>query len=206
MAGIAGTGTTDAAGRPACPDADTVAQARRLLAEGQGPVGVFAGLALRSGDRPAAVWAVCRALGVPDARVRERLGRVAEALFAEYGPDEEESVGELLELLGVFDVPRTLDGHEQEVLGLLKTAGAALGGISSGVAHGLSRRFVKGELTAAFLLLARQPVRQPRGNAATFWGTLAAAGALLPPPADPGTAAQVAQVLAECRRHTAEAH
>ncbi|MEU2392728.1 hypothetical protein [Streptomyces sp. NPDC007369] len=204
MNGIAGTGTTGAAGGRACPGADTVALARRLLAEGQGPVGVFAGLAVRSGDRNAAVRAVCRALGVPDARVQEQLGRTAE-LFAEFGPDEEESLGELLELLGVFDVPRTLDEREQEVLRLLKTAGGALGGIRGGVFHGLSRSFLKGELTAAFLMLARQPIRQPRGNPAKFWAALAAAGALLPPPADPGTAAQVAQVLAECRRHTAEA-
>ncbi|MFK0252306.1 hypothetical protein [Streptomyces sp. NPDC090445] len=204
MAGIAGTGTTGAAGGRACPDADTVAQARRLLAEGQGSDAVFAGLAAHSGDRSAAAWAVCRALGVPDARVREELGRAAE-LIAEFGPDEDETLGELLELLGVFDVPRTLDGREQEVLELLQAAGAALGGIRGGVWHGLSRRFLKGELTAAFLLLARQPGRRPRGNADRFWAALATAGALLPPPADPETAAQVAQVLAECRRHTAEA-
>ncbi|MGW4686308.1 hypothetical protein ACWEPM_15595 [Streptomyces sp. NPDC004244] len=203
MDGIARTGTPGAADGGARPDPDTVALARRLLAEGQGPVGVFAGLAARSGDRSAAAWAVCEALGVADARVREELGRAAE-LFAEFGPDEDDLLGELLEMLGLFDVPRALDGREQEVLGLLQAAGAALGGIRGGVGHGLSRRFVKGELTAAFLLLARQPVRKSRGNTTTFRAALAAAGALLPPPVDPATAAQVAQVLDECRRHTAE--
>ncbi|MGW5348531.1 hypothetical protein [Streptomyces sp. HUAS TT3] len=115
---------------------------------------MLAALAARSGDRPAAAWAVCQALGGADARVREELGRSAE-LFAGFGPDEDGRLGEIPELLGSFDVPRALDEREQEVLGLLQAAGAALGGVRGGVGHGLSRRFVKGELTAAFPLLAR---------------------------------------------------
>ncbi|MFD0269455.1 hypothetical protein ACFVGY_23230 [Streptomyces sp. NPDC127106] len=186
-------------------DEALVAQARDLLAEPADPVAVFAVLAARTGDGPGSVWAVCLALGIPAAAVARRLGSSSEELLGEFAPGEETELGEFLELLGCFDVPRSLDAREAEVLALLNAARRALGGVGSGVAHSLHRKFVTGELTSAFLLLARVRPRPQRGDAAAFWEALVAAGALLPVPEDGETAERIAQTLAQCRERAAEA-
>ncbi|MEV7547558.1 hypothetical protein [Streptomyces sp. NPDC089915] len=55
----------------------------------------------------------------------------------------------------MFDVPKVLDERGREVRRLLGVALTASGGLGSGHALNLSRRFLKGELTEAFLSLVK---------------------------------------------------
>lgn len=129
------------------------------------------------------------------------LGSDPRELYSEFGPGEEDLCGWVLELHGVFDVPRLLDEREEEVQRLLRDAFGASGGIASGVALGLTRSLFKGELVAAFLCLAGKQPRAPRGRPVQFWKALCAAGALL----EFGDDDRGREALARCRRSLADA-
>ncbi|WP_406461273.1 hypothetical protein OHB07_05825 [Streptomyces sp. NBC_00111] len=179
-----------------------VAEAGNMLREGREPAGVFAELAVRTGDGPSAVTAVCLALGLPPSEVEARLDGEAGEFVRIFSAGEEDVCGEVLETSGVFDVPRTLDERGTETRRLLGVAVAAAGPLGSGYAFRLSRRFVRGELTGAFLLLVRVGPRVGSSRAAAFWTALSVAGAHLlsgPGEEDP----EVERALGECRRRLA---
>ncbi|WP_158836014.1 hypothetical protein, partial [Streptomyces sp. NRRL S-350] len=68
-----------------------------------------------------------------------RLDDCHDALLAHPRPGSEADTGELLEALGVFDVPAPLDARDQAVIGHILTAIDAMGGIRPGHQHGLTR-------------------------------------------------------------------
>ncbi|WP_345657684.1 hypothetical protein [Streptomyces siamensis] len=177
--------------------------AHERLEAGCAPVAVFAELAARTGDWPLSAWAVCLALGIPAPDVAGRFARGMGGIATEFHPGEEELCGEVLETVGLFDVPRPLDERGTEIACLLTTAAGALGGMPSGRALTLSRRHVRGELTAMFLSPARTPPRRERARPAEYWAALSAAGDLLLQ-AGGEEGREVERALQECRRHAAE--
>ncbi|GAA2086245.1 hypothetical protein GCM10009759_06820 [Kitasatospora saccharophila] len=183
-------------------DGSLVATARERLRTGAAPAVVCGELAARTPRWSDAALAVGLARGIPEAELRERLagGRQWQD---EFHPGEEEEYGELLEMHGVFDVPKQLDEREEVIAGHLRAAWAAMGGMGGGYAVGLSRRFVRGELSSAFRTLARFGPRRGRGRPAEFWTAMVAAGELLDP-ADGDERGTVAQALDESRRRLAE--
>lgn len=185
-------------------DGALVMRARSSLEAGGAPVRVFAELAAQTGDWTASVWAVCLALEVPASDVKQRLGHGAGEFPSHFHPGEEVLCGEVLESVGLFDVPRPLGERGTEIQRLLKAAMGASGGLRSGHALGLSRRFGRGELTGAFLLLARTVPRRERGRHAEYWAALCTAGELL---LQVGSEEDrdVEQALQECRQRTVEA-
>lgn len=181
-----------------------VEAAGNMLRKGREPAGVFAELAARTGDGPSAVTAVCLALGLPPSEVEARLDGEAGEFVTLFSAGEEDVCGEVLETSGVFDVPRTPDERGTETRRLLGVAVAAAGPLGSGYAFRLSRLLAKGELTGAFLLLARVGPRLGRSSATEFWAALSTAGAHLlsgPEGEDP----EVERALGECRRRLAGA-
>ena len=180
-----------------------VAAARERLRAGADPAVVCGELAARTPRWLEAAVAVGVARGMAEAELRERLAGYEQAQD-EFHPGEEEEYGHLLEIHGVFDVPKRLDEREQAIAGHLRAAWGAMGGLGSGHATGLSRRFVRGELSSAFRMLARFGPRRDRGRPAEFWAAVVAAGELLDP-ADGDEHGTVAQALAESRRRLAEA-
>jgi hypothetical protein len=179
-----------------------VTMARERLRTGAAPAVVCGELAVRTPRWSDAALAVGLARGIPEAELRERLAG-DQQWQDEFHPGEEEEYGELLEMHGVFDVPRQLDEREEVISGHLRAAWAAMGGMGSGHAVGLSRRFVRGELSSAFRMLARFGPRQGRGRPAEFWTAMVAAGELLDP-ADGDERGTVAQAIDESRRRLAE--
>ncbi|MEU1288177.1 hypothetical protein [Kitasatospora sp. NPDC005856] len=87
-----------------------VALARRTLSRGATPAATYA-LIARLGHQPLPVArAVCLALAIPLAETTRRLADCHDALLADPRPNSEADTGELLEALGVFDVPVSLTG------------------------------------------------------------------------------------------------
>ncbi|MET8975946.1 hypothetical protein ABZX85_10020 [Streptomyces sp. NPDC004539] len=133
--------------------------------------------AVRQGAEPrATALAICTRLGIPRAEAESRL-RAADALFTESGPGSEPDLALFLDTGHVFVVDRPLDERETEIRDLLVRATGAMGRVPSGLAHSLGRWWRTGELTRAFLVLARR--EQVRGDAGAYWSALAAAGELL---------------------------
>ncbi|MEU6232340.1 hypothetical protein [Kitasatospora sp. NPDC047058] len=126
------------------PPPDTLA--RHALARGSTPAEAYALLARRSGERLLSARAVCLALSIPLVETTRRLADCA--LLADPRPGSEADTGELLEALGVFDVPVPLDTTGLAVVDLFLTAIDAMGGIRAGHRHGLDRWFTTGNLTA----------------------------------------------------------
>ncbi|MFF7991550.1 hypothetical protein ACFZDG_17365 [Kitasatospora xanthocidica] len=153
--------------------------ARHLLGTAATPAQAYATLARRTGDPLRSARAVCTALGIPAAETTRRLGACYHALLAHPRPDSEADTGELLEALGVFDIPATLTPTERAVIDLFLIAIDAHGSIRPGHQHGLDRWFTTGNLTTAYLsLTAARPL--PRtGDPTTYWTTLTTAGELL---------------------------
>ncbi|MFD5933504.1 hypothetical protein [Streptomyces sp. NPDC060333] len=110
-----------------------------------------------------------------------RLGRGPERLQDEFHPGEEEDYDLLLEIHGVFDVPKQLDERKPVIAEHLRTAWAATGGLRSGHAINLSRLFVTGELSLASRTLAPLGPRHGPGRPTELWTAMAAASELLDP-------------------------
>ncbi|MEV7598651.1 hypothetical protein AB0O91_14840 [Kitasatospora sp. NPDC089797] len=170
--------------------------ARHALSRGRTPAEAYALLARRTKQPLPAARAVCLALSIPLAETTRRLNDCYDALLADPRPGTEADTGELLEALGVFDVPKTPTPTELAVIDLFLIAIDALGGIRAGHQHGLSRWFTTGNLTAAYLsLTAARPL--PTGDPTRYWAALVTAGELLltTPTPDP----RVKPALTHCR-------
>ncbi|MFD6916822.1 hypothetical protein [Streptomyces virginiae] len=184
-------------------DESLVAVARERLRAGVEPGVVCGELAARTRRWLDAALAVGQARGIPKADLRKRLGGERELLQDEFRPGEEEDYGLLLEIHGVFDIAKQLDEREVVIAEHLRTAWAATGGLGSGHAVSLSRRFVTGELSLAFRTLARFGPRHGPGRPTEFWTAMVAAGELLDP-TDGDEHGSVAQALDESRVRLAE--
>ncbi|MFE4517961.1 hypothetical protein ACFRMQ_27665 [Kitasatospora sp. NPDC056783] len=156
-----------------------VTLARHTLSRGATPAATYALLA-RLGHPPfPCAEAVCLALDIPPAETARRLGECHGALLTNPRPDSEADTGEVLEALGIFDVPKDLTPTERAVVAHFLTAVDAMGGIRPGHRHGLQRWFTTGNLITAYLsLVAARPM--PRtGDPARYWTALVTAGELL---------------------------
>ncbi|MER7672807.1 hypothetical protein ABTY61_30745 [Kitasatospora sp. NPDC096128] len=177
--------------------------ARHALNRGLTPAEAYAVLARRTGEPLPAARAVCLALSIPLAEATIRLNDCYEALLADPRPGAEADTGELLEALGVFDLPTTLTPTEHAVVDLFLTAIDAHGALRAGHRHGLARWFTTGNLTAAYLSLAATHPRPTTGDPAQYWTTLVRAGELLATSPDPDP--RITYALTTCRTH-ATAH
>ncbi|MER7671901.1 hypothetical protein ABTY61_26055 [Kitasatospora sp. NPDC096128] len=177
--------------------------ARHALDRGHTPAEAYTILARHCGEPLPAARAVCLALSIPLAEVTIRLNDCYDALLANPRPNSEADTGELLEALGVFDVPRTLTPTELAVVDHFLTAIDAMGGIRAGHQHGLARWFTTGNLTAAYLSLTAAHPLPTTGNPTRYWTTLVEAGELLTttPTPDP----RIKPALAQCRSRAARA-
>ncbi|MFF4921728.1 hypothetical protein ACFY4B_14175 [Kitasatospora sp. NPDC001261] len=156
-----------------------VTLARHTLSRGATPAATYALLA-RLGHPPLPVArAVCLALDIPHAETTRRLAECYDALLADPRPDTETDTGELLEALGVFDVPKSLTDTELAVVEHFLVAIDAMGGIRPGHHHGLQRWFTTGNLISAYLSLAAAHPLPRTGDPALYWTTLVTAGELL---------------------------
>ncbi|MBD0670437.1 hypothetical protein ACIQOW_31730 [Kitasatospora sp. NPDC091335] len=153
--------------------------ARHTLSRGATPAATYA-LIARLGHQPLRVArAVCLALDIPQAETTRRLTDCYDALLADPRPDTESDTGELLEALGVFDIPKSLTDTELAVVEHFLVAMDAMGGIRPGHQHGLQRWFTTGNLTDAYLSLAAAQPLPRTGNPTLYWTTLVTAGELL---------------------------
>ncbi|MGW3229798.1 hypothetical protein [Kitasatospora sp. NPDC001095] len=174
--------------------------ARHTLSRGTTPAATYALLA-RLGHRPLPVArAVCLALDIPQAETTRRLADCYDALLADPRPDSASDTGELLEALGVFDIPKSLTDTELAVVEHFLTAVDAMGGIRPGHRHGLNRWFTTGNLTAAYLSLTATHPLPRTGDPARYWSTLTTAGELLATtlPSD----RRIRYALTHCRTRT----
>ncbi|MFE4971544.1 hypothetical protein ACFRAR_05435 [Kitasatospora sp. NPDC056651] len=172
--------------------------ARHTLSRGATPAATYALLA-RLGHKPVpCAQAICLALDIPPAETARRLEECHDALLANPRPDTESDTGELLEALGVFDVPQELDETGHAVVALLLAAIDAMGGIRPGHQHGLQRWITTGKITTAYLSLAATHPLPRTGDPGTYWSSLTAAGELLTAAA-PRPDARVKNALTHCR-------
>ncbi|MFJ2861799.1 hypothetical protein [Kitasatospora sp. NPDC087314] len=175
--------------------------ARHALDRGHTPAEVYAFLARRSRKPLPAARAVCLALDIPLTEATRRLNDCFDALLANPRPGTEHDTGELLEALGVFDVPKELDPRDLAIVDLFLAAIDALGGIRAGHQHGLARWFTTGNLTVAYLSLAATQPRPTTGDPTHYWTALVTAGELLAtaPSPDP----RIKSALTHCRTQAA---
>ncbi|MBD0671923.1 hypothetical protein [Streptomyces sp. CBMA156] len=153
--------------------------ARHALTRGHTPAATYALLAKRSGKPFPSARAVCLALTIPLAETTRRLTECHDALLTNPRPGTEADTGEVLEALGVFDVPKSLTDTELAIVELLLTAIEAHGSLRPGHHHGLNRWFTTGNLTTAYLSLTTTHPLPRTGNPARYWTTLVTAGELL---------------------------
>ncbi|MFE7530902.1 hypothetical protein ACFU7Y_35090 [Kitasatospora sp. NPDC057542] len=172
--------------------------ARHALSRGTTPAATYALLARK--PLPSA-RAVCLALTIPLAETTRRLDDCYDALLANPRTGSETDTGELLEALGVFDVPASLTTTELAVVDHFLIAVDAMGGIRPGHQHGLNRWFTTGNLTAAYLSLAAAHPLPRTGNPTLYWTTLVTAGELLTTTPTPDTRLKYA--LTHCRTQAA---
>ncbi|MFI6156915.1 hypothetical protein ACIBCA_30005 [Kitasatospora sp. NPDC051170] len=173
--------------------------ARHLFDTGSTPAEVYANLARRTRDPLRSARAVCAALTIPATEANHRLDECYHALLANPRPGSESDTGELLEALGIFDIPKQLDDRETAIVELFLTAIDALGGIRAGHQHGLTRWITTGNLTTAYLsLTAARPLART-GDPVRYWSALVQAGELLTTTPNPDS--RLAYALTQCRTH-----
>ncbi|MFJ9458083.1 hypothetical protein ACIRST_23725 [Kitasatospora sp. NPDC101447] len=175
--------------------------ARHALARGATPAQAYALLARRTRQPLPSARAVCLALDIPLTEAARRLDDCYGSLLANPRPDSEADTGELLEALGVFDVPAALTDTDRAVIDLFLAAIDAMGGIRPGHQHGLDRWFTTGNLTTAYLSLAAAHPLPCTGDATTYWATLVTAGELLA--TSPAPDGRIRLALAHCRTRAA---
>ncbi|RGD61808.1 hypothetical protein DR950_32325 [Kitasatospora xanthocidica] len=171
--------------------------ARHALSRDHTPAETYALIARRTGRPFPSARAVCLALSIPLAETTRRLADCYDALLADPHPNSENDTGELLEALGVFDIPKSLTDTELAVVDLFLTAVDAMGGIRPGHRHGLQRWFTTGNLTAAYLSLAAARPMPRTGSPVLYWATLVTAGELLTTTPSPDT--RIKYALVRCR-------
>ncbi|MEV7187589.1 hypothetical protein [Kitasatospora sp. NPDC093102] len=175
--------------------------ARHALSRGTTPAATYALLARRTHKPLPSARAVCLALTIPLAETTRRLNDCYDALLANPRPNSETDTGELLEALGVFDIPASLTDTELAIVDHFLTAIDAMGGIRPGHQHGLSRWFTTGNLTTAYLSLAAAQPLPRTGDPARYWTTLTTAGELLTTTPNPDT--RITYALTHCRAQAA---
>ncbi|MFJ9442380.1 hypothetical protein ACIRRH_10965 [Kitasatospora sp. NPDC101235] len=175
--------------------------ARHALSRGTTPAATYALLTRRTRKPLPSARAVCLALTIPLAETTRRLDDCYDALLANPRPGSETDTGELLEALGVFDVPASLDATGLAVVELFLVAIDAMGGIRAGHQHGLSRWFTTGNLTAAYLSLAAARPLPRTGDPTRYWTALITAGELLTTTPNPDT--RIKYALTHCRTQAA---
>ncbi|MBD0670923.1 hypothetical protein [Streptomyces sp. CBMA156] len=175
--------------------------ARHALTRGHTPAATYALLARRTQKPLPSARAVCLALTIPLAETTRRLADCHDALLADPRPNSETDTGEVLEALGVFDVPKSLTDTGLAVVDLFLTAIGAMGGIRAGHRHGLQRWFTTGNLTTAYLSLAAARPLPRTGNPAQYWTTLVTAGELLATTPSPDR--RIIYALVHCRTQAA---
>ncbi|MEU8921859.1 hypothetical protein AB0D10_13120 [Kitasatospora sp. NPDC048545] len=183
------------------PSPSLTTLARHALSRGTTPAAAYALLARRTREPLPSARAVCLALSIPLAEVTRRLNDCYHALLANPRPSSEADTGELLEALGVFDVPVTLDPTGRAIVAHFLTAVDAMGGIRSGHQHGLTRWFTTGNLATAYLSLAAAHPTPRTGDPAVYWTALVTAGELLTTTPNPDT--RIGYALAHCRTQAA---
>ncbi|MGW2868726.1 hypothetical protein [Kitasatospora sp. NPDC001225] len=176
--------------------------ARHALSRGRTPSETYALLAKRTREPLPSARAVCLALTIPLAETTRRLDDCYDALLADPRPDSETDTGELLEALGVFDIPKSLTDAELAVVEHFLVAIDAMGGIRPGHRHGLQRWFTTGNLTTAYLSLTAVRPMPRTGSPVLYWETLVTAGELLTTTPHPDT--RLAYALAHCRTQAAK--
>ncbi|MFE7592941.1 hypothetical protein ACFU6K_26370 [Kitasatospora sp. NPDC057512] len=175
--------------------------ARHALSRGATPAATYA-LIARLGHPPLpSARAVCLALTIPLAETTRRLNDCYDALLADPRPDTENDTGELLEALGVFDIPKSLTDTELAVVDHLLTAVDAHGSLRPGHHHGLTRWFTTGNLTTAYLSLTATHPHPRTGDPTRYWTTLTTAGELLTTTPNPDT--RIRYALTHCRTQAA---
>ncbi|MFE4974380.1 hypothetical protein ACFRAR_20015 [Kitasatospora sp. NPDC056651] len=171
--------------------------ARHTLSRGATPAATYALLA-RLGHKPVpCAQAVCLALDIPLPDITRRLDECHDALLANPRPNTEADTGEVLEALGVFDVPATLTPTQHTVIALLTTAVNAHGNLRPGHHHGLQRWFTTGNLTTAYLSLATTNPLPRTDDPTLYWTTLTTAGELLTTTPNPDP--RLTYALTHCR-------
>ncbi|MFJ9691861.1 hypothetical protein [Kitasatospora sp. NPDC101183] len=169
--------------------------ARHLLHTGATPAETYANLARRTRQPLRSARAVCAALTIPATEANHRLDDCYHALLANPRPGSEADTGELLEALGVFDIPKPLDDREQAIADLLTTAITTHNAIRAGRHHALTRWITTGNLTTAYLSLT---TTHPNSLDSThYWTTLTHAGELLLTTPNPDT--RLTYALTQCR-------
>ncbi|MFI2611665.1 hypothetical protein [Kitasatospora sp. NPDC018619] len=176
--------------------------ARHALTRGHTPAATYALLTRRTHQPLPAARAVCLALDIPHTETTRRLADCYDALLADHHPGDETDTGELLEALGVFDIPKSLTDTELAVVDHFLTAIDAHGGIRPGHHHGLQRWFTTGNLTTAYLSLTTTHPLPRTGNPTTYWTTLLQAGELLLTTPHPDT--RIKYALTHCRTQVAK--
>ncbi|MFI2610116.1 hypothetical protein [Kitasatospora sp. NPDC018619] len=177
--------------------------ARHALSRGRTPADTYALLARRTHKPLPCARAVCLALTIPLAETTRRLADCHDALLADPRPGTETDTGELLEALGVFDVPKSLTPTQLTVVQHFLTAIDAHGSLRPGHRHGLQRWFTTGNLTTAYLSLTTTHPLPRTGNPTLYWTVLVTAGELLT--AAPNPDPRLKHALTHCRTqaHTA---
>ncbi|MFE7588381.1 hypothetical protein ACFU6K_03200 [Kitasatospora sp. NPDC057512] len=171
--------------------------ARHALSRGRTPADTYALLARRTRRPLPSARAVCLALTIPLAETTRRLNDCYDALLADHHPGEETDTGELLEAIGVFDIPKSLTDTELTIVDHLLTAIDAHGSLRPGHHHGLHRWFTTGNLTTAYLSLTTTHPHPRTGNPTRYWTTLTTAGELLTTTPNPDT--RIKYALTNCR-------
>ncbi|MEU1286812.1 hypothetical protein [Kitasatospora sp. NPDC005856] len=171
--------------------------ARHALSRGRTPAETYALLARRTHKPLPCARAVCLALTIPLAETTRRLDDCHDALLANPRPGTETDTGELLEALGVFDIPVSLTDTELAIVEHFLTAIDAMGGIRPGHQHGLQRWFTTGNLTTAYLSLAAARPLPRTGDPTRYWAALTTAGELLTTTPNPDPRLKYA--LTHCR-------
>ncbi|MBD0671299.1 hypothetical protein [Streptomyces sp. CBMA156] len=174
--------------------------ARHALSRGHTPAATYALLAKRSGKPLPSARAVCLALTIPIAETTRRLNDCHDALLADPRPNSETDTGEVLEALGIFDIPKSLTDTELTIVEHLLTAIDAHGSLRPGHHHGLQRWITTGNLTTAYLSLTTTHPLPRTGNPTTYWTTLTTAGELLTTTPNPD--ARIKYALTHCRTQT----
>ncbi|MGW2873214.1 hypothetical protein [Kitasatospora sp. NPDC001225] len=175
--------------------------ARHALSRGRTPAETYALLARRTRKPLPSARAVCLALTIPHAETTRRLNDCYDALLADPTPGTETDTGELLEALGVFDIPKSLTDTELTIVDHLLTAVDAHGSLRPGHHHGLTRWFTTGNLTTAYLSLTTTHPMPRTGNPTLYWTTLTTAGELLTTTHHSET--RIKYALAHCRARAA---
>ncbi|MBD0675428.1 hypothetical protein [Streptomyces sp. CBMA156] len=177
--------------------------AQHALSRSHTPAETYALIARRTGRPLPSARAVCLALTIPLAETTRRLNDCHDALLADPRPDSETDTGEVLEALGVFDIPKSLTDTELAVVEHLLTAVDAHGSLRPGHRHGLQRWFTTGNLTTAYLSLAATRPLPRTGDPTRYWASLVSAGELLA--ATPAPDTRIKYALVRCRDRAAGA-